>query len=76
MLVAGDHYGGDCRKVIQHKTNGSNQHVVGEEAVTMMCLAYHKKDDESADRTLVSSIRQATAKLGATTMFDVTDQHG
>lgn len=47
-----------------------------EEHVAMMCLTYHKTQGENADRTLVSSIRQAATKLGATTVFDVTDQHG
>jgi hypothetical protein len=47
-----------------------------EDHIAMMCLTYHKTQGENADRTLVSSIRQAATKLGSTTVFDVTDQHG
>lgn len=70
-IVAGDHR--RLYDVIQHDKSGSNHH---DKTVVMICLAFHKKDGENADRTLVSSIRQAATKLGAATAFDVTDQHG
>jgi len=59
--------------ILQQSNNGTNK-----PHYSILCLAFNNDDDkdQSDDRNLLSSIREAASKLGNNSKFELTDQHG